>query len=91
MLEVMKCIGFGAGFWVGLNYYLKHQLLLSGLMRLSSPFKVTGGTAQGSPLSLLFALAIEPLALAIRQNSDIKGMTLGVKQHQFLLYADDIL
>lgn len=59
---------------------------------MSTPFKVKRGTAQGSPLSpILFALVMEPLALAIRQNPDIQGVTIGTKQHKILLYADDIL
>uniref|UniRef100_A0A8C5DIG8 Reverse transcriptase domain-containing protein n=1 Tax=Gouania willdenowi TaxID=441366 RepID=A0A8C5DIG8_GOUWI len=93
MFEVMKRFGFGCGFlrWVRLLYKAPTaSVLTNGL--LSAPFKVKRGTAQGSPLSpTLFALAIEPLALAIRQNPDIQGVTIGTKQHKILLYADDIL
>uniref|UniRef100_A0A8C5N7I9 Reverse transcriptase domain-containing protein n=1 Tax=Gouania willdenowi TaxID=441366 RepID=A0A8C5N7I9_GOUWI len=93
MFEVMKRFGFGCGFlrWVRLLYKAPTaSVLTNGL--LSAPFKVKRGTAQGSPLSpTLFALAIEPLALAIRQNPDIQGVTIGTKQHKMLLYADDIL
>ena len=93
MFDVMKRFGFGSGFlsWIRLLYKAPTaSVLTNGL--LSAPFKVTRGTAQGSPLSpILFALAIEPLALAIRQNPDIQGVTLGSKQHKILLYADDCL
>lgn len=40
---------------------------------------------------MLFSLAIEPLAIAVRQNINIGGTLIGAKQHKILLYADDIL
>jgi len=39
----------------------------------------------------LFTLAIEPLAIAVRQTSNIKGTVIGTTQHKILLYAEDIL
>lgn len=65
-------------------------VLTNGLR--SSNFQTQRGTRQGCPLSpLLFALAIEPLAEAIRTNPDIHGLTIADKQYKITLYADDVL
>ena len=47
---------------------------------------------QGDPLSpLLFSLFVEPLAVAIRDDFNIKGVMAGGQMHKMFLYADDIL
>ena len=59
---------------------------------LSDPFTVYRGVRQGDALScLLFDLAIEPLAEAIRRSHDIKGIQIPSRR-EFLkikLFADD--
>uniref|UniRef100_A0A673IJB5 Reverse transcriptase domain-containing protein n=1 Tax=Sinocyclocheilus rhinocerous TaxID=307959 RepID=A0A673IJB5_9TELE len=65
-------------------------VLCNGIM--SSRFELHRGTKQGWPLSpLIFALVLEPLAIAIRSNPNIKGVMAGQQEHKILLYADDIL
>lgn len=66
------------------------QVRLMG--RYSTSFPIGRGTRQGCPLSpLLFAIAIETLAIAIRSNPDIKGVQCGEQEHKCALYADDLM
>lgn len=59
---------------------------------ISSKFLLSRCTRQGCGLSpLLFALTIEPLAVAIRSHPSIKGKQIGGVTHKISLYADNVL
>ena len=56
----------------------------------SNYFKIERGVRQGDPLSsYLFVVAVETLAIAIRQNSAIKGIAIDKKETKILQYADN--
>ena len=57
----------------------------------SQLFPLQRGTRQGCLISpLLFAIAIEPLAMAIHPSPEIRGIVRGGKEHKTSLYADDL-
>lgn len=59
---------------------------------ISEYFKLFRGTWQGCPLSpLLFALALELLAIHVRASQDIIGFRRGINHDVISLYADDTL
>ena len=68
----------------------KAQVLTNGV--LSKSFQLGRGVRQGCPLSVyLFAAAIEPLAVAIRNNGNVRGITTGTIETKLSLYCDDLL
>ena len=57
---------------------------------MSDYFTLEWGVRQGDPLSpYLFVVAIESLAIAIRENAAIRGIMIG-KETKLLQYADDM-
>ena len=57
----------------------------------TSYFLLERGVRQGCPLfALLFVIAVETLANAIRFNKHIKGCSIGNVETKILQYADDI-
>ncbi|XP_041436080.1 uncharacterized protein fam189a2.S isoform X1 [Xenopus laevis] len=77
--------------WIQLLYaHPRAKVLVNG--QISDSIYLGRGTRQGCPLSpLLFALAIEPLAIRIRANEDIQGLCVGNLIEKISLYADDML
>lgn len=93
LFKTLEAFGFGKKFisWIRLLYADPQAAVLSNGV-ISDRFSLHRGTAQGSPLSpLLFAIALEPLAEAIRQDPSFPGIELGQRSHKLMLYADDIL
>ncbi|XP_073663260.1 sp110 nuclear body protein isoform X8 [Tursiops truncatus] len=55
-------------------------------------FPLRSGTRQGCPLSpLLFNIVLEVLAMAIREEKEIKGIQIGNEEVKLSLFADDII
>lgn len=58
----------------------------------SPPFSLHCGTRQGCCVSpMLFSLALEPLAIAIRASPQISGINCATFECTFGLYGDDVI
>lgn len=59
---------------------------------LSNAFSISNGTRQGCPLSpLIFVLALEPCLTHLKNNPNIKGITIAKSTYKLAAFADDIL
>ena len=56
-------------------------------------FPLRSGTRSGCPLffPVLFNIVLEVLAMAIRQNKEIKGIQIGKEEVKLSLFADDMI
>ena len=55
-------------------------------------FSLKSGTRQGCQLStLLFNIVLEVLAIAIREEQEIKGIHIGQEEVKLALFADDMI
>ena len=78
LFTVLEKFGFGPVFisWIRLLYSAPSASVLTN-SQYSTPFSLHRGTRQGCPISpLLFALAIEPLAIALRDSNQITGVVI---------------
>ena len=89
-LFIIRSLGFGPEFiwWVRTLHHAESCFINNGLA--TDFFSLERGVRQGDPLSpCLFVVAVETLALAIRQNREIFGIKIGGVETNFLQYADD--
>lgn len=91
LYKVLDKFGFGSTFqtWVKILYAAPQAAVRTDRV-VSDYFPIGRGTRQGCPLSpLLFDIAIEPLAMAIRNSPLISGVKRGEYIHKVSMYADD--
>lgn len=93
LFDVLPLFGFGNYFrkWIEI-LYTDPMAQVSTNYLTSSPFKLIRGTHQGCPLSpMLFVLAMEPSAIAVRSHPSISGIKVSDTEHRIVMYADDTL
>lgn len=91
LYQVLARLGFNEKFIHCIKtLYSSARINING--HLSKTISLERGTRQGCPLSpSLFALFIEPLAQAIREDPEIKGIIIKEDEHKICMYADDVL
>ena len=91
LLSCLRVFNFGPDFirWVEIFYKNIQSCVLNNGFA-SDFFALERGVRQGDPLSpYLFVLAVEVLAIAVRQNTCIKGIPINGQETKLLQYADD--
>ena len=92
MYEILKWFNFGPDLikWVRL-LFTDYRLATINNGYTSEYFSPTRGLFQGNPIaSIIFNCVIELLAIQIRKNSKIKGITIGTHEILLTLFADDL-
>lgn len=93
MFESLCRFGFGETLipWVKTIYANPLCSVLTNGER-SAPFPLQRSVQQGCPLSpALFAIALEPLAVTIREHPHLRGLQVGGVETIISLYADDVI
>lgn len=93
LFTALEHFGFGSNFCTWISILYAHPTACIRTNRVMSDyFCLHRGTRQGCPLSpLLFNIAIEPLAIALRMEADLLGINRGGSTHKILLHADDLI
>lgn len=93
LLGTMRTMKFGHNFLRFIRTLFsspRSQVLTNGV--LLDAFSLTHGSRQGCPsLPVLFSIAIESLATALRSDASITSIKIGSMGHKLNLYADDLL
>jgi len=92
LIKCLEKLNFAPDFirWVGVFYKDIKCCIINNAGLTSNFFPFKRGVRQGNSLSpYFFVIAVETLAIAIRQNPDIKGIVIGKEETKVLRYADD--
>ena len=92
LVSCLESFRFGPDFirWVKTLYNNIQSCVQSINNGLTDYFTLERGVRQGDPLSpYLFVVAVETLAIAIRQNTEIRGIRIGEDETNLFQYADD--
>ena len=93
MIKTLSKIGIEGSFlntMKAIYEKLTANIILNGEKLKDFPLKA--GTRQGCPLSpLLFNIVLEVLAIAIREENNIKGIQIGKEELKISLFADDMM
>ena len=91
MFKALEAFGCGPDFcrWIRIFYAnVKSSVLVNG--SLGSWFHVQRGCRQGDPISpYIFVMCVEILGIMIRENKNIKGITVNESENKIAQYADD--
>ena len=91
MYATLRKFNFGEKFikWIKI-FYFEPSLIIKNNGWLSQEVKIGRGIRQGCPISaLLFILCVEMMYVAIKQNENIKGITISNEEIKSSQYADD--
>ena len=87
LFKCLEAFNFGSDFLHWIKTFYKN---VQNNGTASNYFPLERGVRQGDPLSpYLFIVVVETLAIAIRQNQDIKGISIENEETKILQYADD--
>ena len=92
LIRALHKFNFGPSFihWVRVLYKHSSSCVMNNGFT-SSPFSLGRGVRQGDPLSpFLFILALETLAIGIREDSNMQGLKIGDEEIKLSLFADDM-
>ena len=92
LIRTLHKFNFGPSFihWIRTLYKNASSCVLNNGFA-TGPFSLGRGVRQGDPLSpYLFILALETLAIKIRQDSSVQGLKIGEEIIKLSLFADDM-
>ena len=92
LIRALHKFNFGPSFiqWVRVLYKQSSSCVMNNGFT-TGPFSLGRGVRQGDPLSpYLFILALETLAIKIREDSNIQGLKIGDEVIKLSLFADDM-
>ena len=93
LLRVLHAFNFGPSFvqWIRVLYNNASSCVMNNGFTTGPFFALRRGVRQGDPLSAyLFIIALETLAIRIRQDDGIEGITIRDEPVKLSLFADDM-